>query len=78
MTTNLNEKDGPVMPKIMVLAVHVDAAGEIVITPLDVAHDDDDQRDLCATELEVKKNLDETYTASEGAMKMALSAIPNV
>jgi len=63
------------MPKMMVLAVHVDAAGEIVITPIDVEHEDDDQRDLSATELADKKNLDETYTASEGAMKMALKAL---
>ncbi len=30
----------------MVLAVHYDAAGKLVITPIDVEHEDDDQSDL--------------------------------
>jgi len=71
----MNVTDGPIKPKVMVLAVHVDAAGGIVITPIDVEHEDDDQRDLSATELVDKKNLDETYTANDGPMKKALGAL---
>src|ERR1039458_3208094 len=71
----MNVTDGPIKPKIMVLAVHLDAAGEIVITPIDVEHDDDDQRDLSVLEKATKKNLHDDYAANDGPMKKALGAL---
>jgi hypothetical protein len=60
---------------VMVLAVHRDAAGEIVLTPIDVAHDTDDLRGMSSEEMARRKDLDKTYVEHEGAMKKALGAL---
>lgn len=59
----------------MLLAVHQDAAGEIIITPIDVEHETDDQHDLSDTEIVKRKELRETQIANDGAMKKALGAL---
>jgi len=68
-------KDGPMKSKVMVLAVFQDASGEIKICPIDVEHEDDDQRDLTVLEMVTKKNLSDAYAANECAMKKALGSL---
>jgi len=68
-------KAGPDQPKVMVLAVHTDAAGEIIITPIDVGHETDDQRDLTELETAQRKELRDVCIANDGALKKALSAL---
>ncbi len=71
--TNVNA--GPAKPKVMVLAVFKDEAGALVITPIDVEHETDDQRDLTDLEATMRKELRETCIANDAPMKKALAAL---
>ena len=61
--------------KVMVLGIHRDEKGKILITPLDATHDGDDRRDLSETEVARKKQLRGTYEKNEEAMKRGLEAL---
>jgi hypothetical protein len=61
--------------KIMVLAVHYDTAGKLVITPIDVEHEQDDQRDLTPSEVETGANMLVTCRENEEVMKNTLAAL---
>ena len=65
----------PASTKVMVLAVHHDTAGKLVITPIDVEHEQDDQRDLSSSESETGANMLVAYREGEDAMKRALAAL---
>jgi hypothetical protein len=59
----------------MVLAIHQDTSSKLLFTPIDLEHEDDDQRDLSPTELETGANMLVAYREHEGAMKTALQAL---
>jgi hypothetical protein len=71
-------KHGDETPKVMVLAVHKDAAGELQITPIDVEHEDDDQSDLTELETAKRKEFRDVCIANDGAMKKALGAMHGI
>ena len=69
----LTEK--PVSSKIMVLAVHRNTAGKIIVTPIDVEHEDDDQSELSVSEQAVRVKMLAEYRANDVAMEKALEAL---
>ena len=70
---DLTEKS--VDSKIMVLAVHRNTAGKIILTPIDVEHEDDDQTELSASEQAVRVKMLAEYRANDVAMEKALEAL---
>jgi len=71
-------KSGQSGTKVMVLAVHKDAAGELIITPIDVEHEDDDQSDLNELETAKRKELLNVCIGNDGAMKKGLGALHGI
>ncbi len=65
----------PASSKVMLLAVHHDADGKIVITPIDVEHEVDDQSDLTASEHAKQKGAVAAYRAGESAVQNGLDAL---
>ena len=65
----------PVKTKVMVLAVHQDADGKLLLTPIDVEHVSDDQRDLSPAEMTTGANALVAYRKNEDAMKLAFEAL---
>ena len=66
---------GRIEPVVMVLAVHMNAGGKIAITPIDVEHERDDQRELSEMEMLERTDLRDMYNKNAGAMKEALTAL---
>lgn len=60
---------------IMVLALHRGEDGQIIITPVDVAHDDDDLSLMSDDELKARRILDQTFLANKKAMTEALAVL---
>ena len=73
--TNVNSKQESSKAKILLLAVHKDAAGEIMITPIDVEHDIDDQSAMTAMQMLKRKEANDVYIANQGMMKKALGSL---
>lgn len=67
-----------VKSKVMVLAVHRNENGEILITPMDVEHEQDDQSSLSSDEILTLKNQGKIYSNNEEAMKKGLEALYEV
>lgn len=65
----------PSRTKVMVLAVHQDSAGKLVITPIDVEHEKDDQSELSESETTTGAEMLVAYRKDEEDMKRALSAL---
>ena len=86
--TNTNEAGTPTtapctatetaVKKTMVLAVHRNERDEIVLTPIDVEHDHDDQSSLSEAEVTLKRNLFGKYLTDEDAMKRCLGVLYDV
>lgn len=64
-----------VSTKVMVLAVHHDPAGETVITPIDIEHETDDQRELSELEYTTGANALASLWEHEADMKKALASL---
>lgn len=67
-----------VKSKVMVLGVHRNENGEILITPMDVEHDFDDQSSLSHDEILTFKNVGKSYSSNEEAMKKGLESLYEV
>jgi len=67
--------DNAAISKVMVLGIHRNHDGEILITPMDAAHDDDNRSDLSGAELAKKKQSRGTYEMNEEVMKEGLRAL---
>lgn len=68
-------RNKPAETKVMVLAVHQDTTGKLVLTPIDVEHEQDDQSELSSSETETGANMLVAYRENEAAMNKALEAI---
>lgn len=71
----LSDKATPTTSKIMVLAVHQDETGKIVLTPIDIGHETNDQSDLSLEETSHGSNLLNEYRKNEEQMKEGLVAL---
>ena len=61
--------------KIMILAIHRGQDDQIVITPIDVEHTNDDLTELSDSEFKARKLLDSVFKASHGPMMESLAAL---
>jgi hypothetical protein len=73
-TSTAAARTKPTETKVMVLAVHPDAEGKLVITPIDIEHEQDDQSELSSGETETGANMLVAYRANGAAMNKALEA----
>jgi hypothetical protein len=76
--TTLTAPNAPVEAqdtKVMVLAIHRGPDDQIVITPIDVEHEDDDLTEMAEAELKARKILDGIFVAKQQEMTEALAAL---